>query len=172
MNCKQGTSEIIRQITDLLETIDDKAYHTQLPAFKGSTIGQHFRHIADFYTCFINGLHAGVIDYAARERDPQIETHTEYAIAVFQKIADKVAACDESRPVEVKADFSDELTESRPLVRSSVGRELMYAYDHAVHHLAIIKIGLRVAFPDIPLDEKTGVAPSTLKYWKTRGSKD
>jgi hypothetical protein len=36
-------------------------------------------------------------------------------------------------------------------------------YDHAVHHLAIIKIGIRCSFPQWIIDRDLGVSPSTLK---------
>ena len=39
----------------------------------------------------------------------------------------------------------------------------MFAYDHALHHLAIIKMGLLSAFPQIKVDENMGVSPATLK---------
>lgn len=166
MNCKQGSEYIINQMLELLETLEDENYRQPLSLFKGSTIGQHFRHISDFYTCLIKGLNTGLIDYANRERNLLIETNTEFAIQIFREIGQAVAACDDQLEVEIRAEFSDEFGVDRPLVKSSVGRELMYAYDHAVHHLAMIKMGLRVAFPEVPVGEKIGVAPSTLKHWQ------
>ncbi|MBK7410731.1 MAG: hypothetical protein IPJ40_23365 [Saprospirales bacterium] len=59
-------------------------------------------------------------------------------------------ALDENAALPVQADFIPEEEAPRPTVQSSVGRELMYAFDHAVHHLAIVKMGLRQAQPDLP----------------------
>ncbi|MDX1476670.1 MAG: hypothetical protein R3301_03155 [Saprospiraceae bacterium] len=47
---------------------------------------------------------------------------------------------------------------------SSLERELIYNIEHTIHHLAIIKIGLAIIAPDIPLPAHFGVAPSTVKY--------
>ncbi len=151
---------------ELLETIDDEAYRQPLEIFRGSTLGQHFRHISDFYACLIKGLKEGLIDYSTRERNLLIETDTQFASEVFSDISKVILDCNEALEIEVRAEFSDEFGIEQPIVKSSVGREMMYAYDHAVHHLAMIKMGLRVAFPEVKIGDKVGVAPSTLKHWK------
>jgi hypothetical protein len=66
--------------------------------------------------------------------------------------------------LKVVADFSTNKDSFRPQVDSSVGRELMYAFDHAIHHIAIIKIGIKAAFPQIQIPQEIGVAPSTIRY--------
>lgn len=166
MNCKQGTEIILTQITELLERLNDESYSQSLPIFNGSSIGQHFRHILDFYICLLNGLESGLIDYALRERDVLIETQSMTAKAAFEKIQNAICFCEETESIEVKADFSSEFNSTRPIISSSIARELMYAYDHAVHHLAMIKMGIKVSFPEVKVSEKIGVAPSTLKHWK------
>ncbi len=165
MNCKQGTDIIILQMTDLLGKIDAGTYAQPLSIFNGSSIGQHFRHIIDFYTCLLKGVEEGRVDYAKRERDVQVETQPLQAAKVLSGCAAKVAGMNEQASLEVIADFSAELNEDRPVVVSTVGRELMYAYDHAVHHLAMIKMGLRAACPELEINQAIGVAPSTLKHW-------
>jgi uncharacterized damage-inducible protein DinB len=166
MNCKQGTDIIIHQILELLESIDNQTYREPIAIFKGSTIGQHFRHILDFYNCLARGAASGLIDYALRERNLLVETDTAFAHQSFREVASAIHQFQETTKVEIKADFTADNNAVRPIVSSSLGRELMYAYDHAVHHLAMIKMGLRVAFPHIKVEENVGIAPSTLKHWK------
>ena len=138
MNCKQGTEIIISQMTDLLGKIAGETYAQPLQLFNGSSIGQHFRHIVDFYGCLSRGVADGRVDYAQRQRDPRIETEPNYAANVLREFFDKMNGMEETAMVEVVADFSSDFNESRPVVQSTVGREMMYAYDHAVHHLAMI----------------------------------
>lgn len=164
MNAKQGTYIIADQIITLLETIDDVAFQKAIPIFNGSTIGQHFRHILDFYTCLIKGLERPYVDYSFRERNPDLEKNAALARKKFEEIMTAIKPFDEDRVILIKADFHDGDHAKHPLVTSSIGRELMYAYDHAVHHLAIIKIGLQVSFPDFPVHSDLGVAPSTIRY--------
>ena len=166
MNCKQGTDLIIDQMIELLGKLHVESYSKPLSLFNGSSIGQHFRHVIDFYGCLLQGIEDGRIDYAKRERDVRVEAEPDYASDVLNAINEKVLSLSESQQLEVIADFSSELNETRPVVNSTVGRELMYAYDHAVHHLAMIKMGLKVALPTVEVGENLGVAPSTLKHWK------
>jgi hypothetical protein len=165
MNCKQGTEIIIGQLTDLLQRLGEETYSRPLALFNGSSIGQHFRHIIDFYGCLANNAEAGRLDYAHRQRDTRVETEPTYAAIMLQQFHKKLKDMDEAITVEVVADFSSDLNETRPVVTSCIGREMMYAYDHAVHHLAIIKMGLKSTVPDFQIDKNIGVAPSTVKHW-------
>lgn len=171
MNPKAGTRIITDQIQELLETLEDRTYSQPLSAFNGSSIGQHIRHIIDFYLCLIRGCEADAtnIDYDKRQRNPKIETNTAVAITTLEHIANAVQRMDAHQITTVNSSFTDSQLEGNSRIPSSVGRELMYAYDHAIHHLAIVKIGMRVHFPDIAINPNLGVAPSTLKYRKTIG---
>ncbi len=165
MDCIKGTDKITSDIIQLLGKLDNTSYKQPLEIFNGSSLGQHFRHILDFYNCLVRDEAKGLIDYASRERDPKVEVDTAVASAAFLNISAKVHQMDIEQTIQVKADFS-EIIDKKPVVQSSLGRELMFAYDHALHHLAMIKIGLQTNFPHICIDEKLGVAPSTLKFQK------
>ncbi|MBK7410730.1 MAG: hypothetical protein IPJ40_23360 [Saprospirales bacterium] len=73
MNCKEGNELMLRQIDALLALVEQDVYARPLDLFNGSTIGQHIRHILNFYEAVVSGATAGLVDYAKRERDPQIE---------------------------------------------------------------------------------------------------
>lgn len=171
MDCKQGTMLMSNQMIDLLKQLDNEVYSQPLQVFNQSSIGQHFRHIIDFYNCLLNGCSCHIIDYCNRERNPLIEKDRLTAISVIEDINTKVQHIDERKRVVLKSDFSAETDQERNTIESSLGRELMYAFDHALHHLALIKIGLQVHFPDIRVDENLGVAPSTIKYKKGQNQK-
>ena len=53
MNPKQGTVIVTDQIKELLDTIDNEMFCQPLTTFNGSSVGQHIRHIIDFYLCLI-----------------------------------------------------------------------------------------------------------------------
>ncbi|MDX1943674.1 MAG: hypothetical protein SFU99_24115 [Saprospiraceae bacterium] len=164
MNCIEGNRQIIEQIIKLLEVIDNQIYAKPLDIFKGSTLGQHFRHILDFYLCLLKGTKSGVIDYANRDRDPAIESDAQYAKTIFQRVSDSIIQLLEADMMQVYGDFSNQSYEQRPLLQSSIGRELMFAHDHAVHHLAMIKVGIDVIGVPLNIDSNVGVAPSTIKH--------
>lgn len=150
-------------MTELLDTLDNQLYAQPLDIFKGSSIGQHFRHILDFYLCLIKGIREGKVDYTNRDRNPMAETDVYFTKRAFCEIAELITQFSEGQSLQVLGDFSHQDVE-RPELLSSIGRELMYAYDHAVHHLAIIKIGIATMAPDLKVEPNLGIAPSTIKH--------
>ena len=153
---------MIDQILAILKLIKDEEYNQPLEMYNGSSVGKHFRHIFDFFNCILAQTQSE-LDYCLRPRDSQIEVNREYAQNAFKNLSVALLNLNEERDLVVHADF--ELEEGvRPTVRSTVGRELMYAYDHAVHHLAIVKIGLKSINPSINISSDLGVAASTLRH--------
>lgn len=167
MDFKQGSTQMIHQITGLLGSISKEQYSKELEIFKGSTLGQHFRHILDFYLVLLNHYKSGLVDYTLRKRDIKLESDPSYAMKTFEEVLGKVEHLDEQTPLKVKADILYCSEGERPLIPTSIGRELMYAYEHAVHHLAIIRIGIENAFPDLEIAKEVGIAPATIKYRAT-----
>jgi uncharacterized damage-inducible protein DinB len=168
MNCIEGNRHLLEQIIRLLEELDDQQYVQPLDCFHGANLGQHFRHILDFYTCLLAGSDTGFLDYTCRERSPLVESHTVFAMGRFQEVHTQLTSLSVDQPVSVQADFSSNPSDLRPQVSSSVGRELMFAYDHSIHHLAIVKMGIQLNFPDVSIPDAVGVAPSTIKHQNTR----
>jgi len=163
MNCKEGAIQLIDQIIATIQVIPKTDYARPMEVFNGSTLGKHFRHIFDFFNCLIEQCDCKSVDYAKRERDELIETQSAYAARHFELLKGRLSDLEEHKNLEVFADFllSDG---SRPSVQTTIGREIMYAYDHAVHHLAIVKIGLKALDPYLPINEQMGVAASTIKH--------
>ena len=163
MTPKEGTRFILQQLTEVLSLIPEKAYAQPLEIFNGSSIGQHFRHIYNFYEILFANWQKGIIDYAARQRETQVEKSPHAATLGLKQLITQLTDLNEDSPLQILSDFSSEQSEERQLVSSTLGRELAYAFDHTIHHLAIIKIGIKTAFPTITLPENLGVAPSTLR---------
>lgn len=105
-------------------------------------------------------MESGVVDYAARNRNHLYEHNPEIAAAAFEAFSRALPKFDLAQPIQVRAEFG---SDDRPCYDSTVGRELLFVYDHAIHHLAIIKIGLICHFPEIQVEKDLGVSPSTIK---------
>ncbi|MEO0340153.1 MAG: hypothetical protein AAF242_13180 [Bacteroidota bacterium] len=164
MNGWQGVEHITRQMVGLLDRIDPVAYAQSLDIFDGSSIGKHFRHIFDFYRCLAHGIENGAIDYSARQRNLQMESNPRVAATSFSDVINQLSTIPMEAQVKVLSDFSPEDDHNREAYISTLGRELFFIHDHAVHHLAIIKMGLKQAAPDLSIGEHFGVAPSTVKH--------
>jgi hypothetical protein len=68
---------------------------------------------------------------------------------------------DSSLALEVGYDVSkDEFI----TIATNYSRELVYNIEHAVHHMALIKIGVREAASYIDLPSDFGIAASTIRY--------
>ncbi len=163
MNCKEGAIELIDQIIHTIALIPENDYSRELDVFNGSTLGKHFRHIYDFFHCLVEQCACHKVDYAQRTRESIIENDPFFVREKFEQLKKEISPLNEDLPMDVYADFhlSDG---NRPKVASTIGRELMYAYDHAVHHLAIVKIGIQSLQANIALDKNLGVAASTIQH--------
>jgi len=165
MNLISESKAVIQQITDFLDIIDNQSFTKPLEIFSNSSIGQHFRHIHGFYDCFFKGIENGVINYDKRDRQLDIESDWCCCKDCFTTFKDQLDQIDLKKPILIEQGMTPD--PSMEGISSSVGRELMYAVDHAIHHLAIIKMGMRSHFPEIQICQDLGVAPSTLEHRKT-----
>ena len=161
-------SEISKCILDdlrcFLTTIEPVHYQASLDMLSGSTIGQHTRHIIEFFQCLVEQSEEGktpVINYAKRRRDYLIESAPDHALSVVDVLYDRLT--DLSTTKECFLD-STEHGDQSILVRSTIARELIYTIEHAIHHLAIVKIALKIISPQLILPAHFGVAPSTIRY--------
>ncbi len=151
------------QLKDLLTRIQLEDYNRKSEVISGATIGQHIRHIVEFYLLLISGSFSDTICYDQRKRSVQIENDPLFAIQTIERILSGIDTLIEENPVRLKADFTTEGT-SVLFINSSVGRELSYCLEHSIHHQAIIKAGLIAMGLKDFTDENFGLAYSTQRY--------
>ena len=157
----------VRQGIDLLEAIDDFAFTRTSPPVYTSCVGAHLRHCIDHYARFLDGHRAGLIDYDARDRDPQLETDRLVARRALLDIVNALAAVapeDVDRSVDIVIDCGPVAGADGidPRCPSTVRRELLFLVSHTVHHYALIAHILRHHAMEVPAG--FGVAPSTLRH--------
>lgn len=151
------------ELKDLLNRIQTEDYNRKTDVFSGATVGQHIRHIVEFYLLLISGSFKDTICYDKRERNLKIETDPSYAIQTIDRLIPGIDTLIENNPVKLQADFTPDGT-SEELISSSVGRELAYCLEHSIHHQAIIKAGLiAMGLKDLT-NEGFGLAYSTKRY--------
>lgn len=148
---------------DLVEVIGIEHYNTESEILSGATIGQHIRHILEFYLLLLSGSFTGSINYDKHKRDLRIETDPAFATSVIQRFLAGLDTLEEGQIIDFEADYSTMGSSGKRIV-SSVGRELAYCIEHSVHHQAIIKAGLiDLQLTDL-VDDQFGVAYSTISY--------
>ncbi len=147
-----------------LTVIEPSTFQAPLDLLSGSTIGQHTRHIIEFYNCLLEQMSSGdipVINYARRVRDHRIESSPEYALASIERICDQIREIDLNKKCYLDC---EEHGQQNLKVPSTIEREMIYNIEHTIHHLAIVKIALKATTPAIDLPEHFGVAPSTIHH--------
>ena len=163
-NIHQTATGALNDLRFYLSVIESAIYQAPLEILSGSTIGQHTRHIIEFYNCLFEQCSNDsdiIINYADRRRDHVIESQPEKALQYVNEINDKLKDLDISR--NCKLDCLEHGQEGL-IVESTIGRELIYNIEHTIHHLAIIKIALKATLPSLVLPEHFGVAPSTIRH--------
>jgi len=163
MNLTGVCQHILGQLHDLVRQLEEKHFIQPSPALGQSTIGQHLRHTLEFFLCLEKGVAHGVINYDKRAHDKLIETDRFIALSTLDRIAHFVAQLTDSRRLSLEVSY-DLASDEFLTVETNAVRELVYNIEHAVHHMALMKIGVREVAPYVTLPADFGIAASTLRH--------
>lgn len=153
---------VLGQLKLLAQNLGVDEYSQLLPLLSNNSIGKHYRHIIEFYQCLLTA--SASINYDKRERNADLENNNQLAANTLQHIMDSLQKItDIDAPLVYEADFASTGGQNVK-VTSTIGRELAYNIEHAVHHMAIIKIVVREYFGNVQIAENFGVAASTQRY--------
>ncbi|MEM1258002.1 MAG: DinB family protein [Bacteroidota bacterium] len=159
MRIFESTMDTLEQFKLILQQLPEKSYNKPCEVLSSATIGQHTRHVIELYLCLICGYEGSEVSYDKRKRDKRIENEVAFAIEKLNFVQDNL----EKPNKEVQMGY--ELNGEKSHLPSNYYREVMYNLEHAIHHHALIKIGIK-HFTDLELPESFGVAPSTMQYRK------
>lgn len=160
----RGVIEVLRHGETLLRALDDEAYTAPVAGAFNASIGGHYRHCLDHFTSLLDALDGDEVNYDLRKRDRRIETDREFALLATRRI---FRGCDSiprewlNRIIHVRTAVSY-ADDTAPAMPSTIGRELMYAVAHAIHHYALV--GVMCGMLGLKVPAGFGVAPSTLKH--------
>lgn len=158
----QAGSGVLVQLKNLAQALSPEQYSRPLDLLTGNTIGKHYRHIIEFYQCMLNA--GECINYDKRQRDAVLEVNNSTAARALHEIINRIAHIETlERTYTYEADFSAD-NPAPVSVSTTIGRELAYNIEHAVHHMAIIQMVVKHYFPDITLEADFGVAASTRRH--------
>ncbi len=147
----------IEQNIALLNQINDEVLTTHYKVLGQSTIGQHLRHIIEFYNCLLDGYTSKTINYDNRKRELAIENNT---IIAIQKLKHIVLNLDKP---DSTLNLMQPCVLGEQIITTTYYRELLHNLEHSIHHQAIIKIAL-LNNTSIILPLHFGVAPSTIEH--------
>lgn len=149
----------LRDFVAVLKNIDDQAYATAMEPVFNSSIGQHTRHIIEFYQIFIQSYATGTLCYDKRNRLTELESSTEQAIQAIEDILLWLES-----PIQNKEILLETSVLGKPnFISTQVSRELLYLLEHTTHHLASIRIGISRLNLTISVPSDLGIAYSSPK---------
>jgi hypothetical protein len=157
-------ANVLEDLRLYLSVIEPVTYQAPLDVLSGSTIGQHTRHIIEFFNCLIeqsSESESPLISYSKRRRDFLIESAPDHALQNVLQICERLHDLETEKTCWLDC---AEHGQENLLVPSTIGRELIYTIEHTIHHLAIVKIALKASTPTLALPEHFGVAPSTIRH--------
>lgn len=164
MNISEACIRILDQLATLVQEIDGRDFTKPSKVLSQSTIGQHLRHTLEFFICFEQGFECGVVNYDKRAHDRLTETDKLVALNTIRRIREFVSALQgDTKPLRLEVGFDPD-KEQYTSIETNASRELVYNIEHAVHHMAIMKIGIREVAPYISLPCDFGVAASTVRH--------
>ena len=157
----------LEEIKALLRQLTKEQYNKKLTILSGAFIGQHVRHILEFYHCLFYADENNCVDYDERKRDLQLETDKEFAANIINDIIIKLNKSTDDFPISFAANYATSEAEDTLLIKSSYYRELAYNMDHSIHHQALIKVAMKDMELDHLISNEFGFAPSTIRYLKS-----
>lgn len=163
MQLQKISVDILGQIVAVCKQLTDDDFRKPLNVLSNNSIGKHIRHIIEFYDLMMIGNETGAVNYDDRSHDKVLEENRVLAIEKLNALGIEILDFKEDQPLEMSANYNIE-EESPIAISTTLYRELQYNIEHAVHHMAIIKIALFNEFPEINIAEGFGIAYSTIKY--------
>ena len=154
---------ILDQLEDVVGQVREADFRKPSAALSNATIGQHLRHTVEFFICLEKGFEKGLVNYDKRNHDHLIESDKFLAAASLRGIRNFISTRHEDKPLKLEVAYERDC-EDWVTIETNYSRELVYNIEHAVHHMAIMKIGIREVAPYIQLPADFGIAVSTLRY--------
>jgi hypothetical protein len=159
----QSVLEALAQGESLLMEVSDEDYTRKVALAFNASIGGHYRHCLDHFRSLLDSASEGHLNYDHRVRGTLIEHDRFAALNATRELREAYERLDAgllSRTLNVTCKTSY-ATNGSQVSPSTVGREIMYAVAHAVHHYALI--GVMCGIMGLKMPAGFGVAPSTLQ---------
>lgn len=101
-----------------------------------------------------------MVNYENRKRDYQIETQKKLAIQSIQSLFATINKPNKKLLLETEYGLS---ANEPSTLETNYYRELVYNLEHAVHHMALIRVAINEV-STIQLPKEFGIASATLKF--------
>ncbi|MBC6400440.1 MAG: DinB family protein [Ekhidna sp.] len=158
-----SAKELLGQLDSIIAQCREDDFSKPLNELSNATFGQHVRHTLEFFICLYDARNERIVNYDNRKHDREIETDRKLARFVIDSIRDFLEKNREDFAIEFEANYTEDEGMDQTM-KSSFFRELAYNIEHAIHHMALMKVAVTQTLSYIELPENFGVASSTVRY--------
>lgn len=158
----EAANTILHQLSGVVEQISESDYSKPSISLN-ATIGQHLRHTLEFFICLQKGYDNGTVNYDKRVHSKVMESNKLVALHTIHELQEFINVRPDNKLLNLQIGYLPASEES-VVIPSNYLRELVYNIEHAVHHMAIMKIGIREVAGYVTLPSDFGIAVSTLRY--------
>jgi uncharacterized damage-inducible protein DinB len=163
MQIKNACLDILDQLAGVVRQMDEKDFYKPSITLSNTTVGQHLRHTIEFFICLEQGFKKGLVNYDRREHDKLIESDKFLALTALERIKEFVSNQNSDQALQLEVGYERD-SDVCLTISTNYLRELTYNIEHAVHHMAIMKIGIREVAKYVDLPGDFGIAVSTIRY--------
>lgn len=160
MHIERSLRSTLTQLQQVLSGLSNEEYGRSLSILSNASLGQHVRHIIEFFQTLHNDYESGIINYDKRKRNKALETNKELATRELSVMLGSLFKVD--KEILLVGSYSYEGS-GESAVKSTYYRELVYTLEHAVHHMALLKIGIHNS-TNLSVPSEFGVAAATVNY--------
>lgn len=160
---EQPLKATLLQLQQALSGLTRDQYAKPLEVLSNSSIGEHTRHVIEFFQALGKGYESGHVNYDKRQRNYILETDRDAAameIAFIQMNIEK-----QDKEIQLTGTYSKD-SDQEVSVNTTYYRELIYNLEHLIHHMAVIKIGIRDS-TTVSVPSEFGVASATIRHKKS-----
>lgn len=166
---KNAVKGVLEQLAAVVGQMSQSDFKKPVSTLNNATVGQHVRHTLEFFTCLLDGHISGVVNYDKRNHDKSIEQDKSQALTSLNSIITFIEKVKENYQFKLEVDYGID-TDLSSSMDTNLNRELAYNIEHAIHHMALIKIGIQAICPQVSLPANFGVANSTVKYNRSQSA--
>lgn len=149
----------LTELSEVIKQLSNEDYSSPCYELSNATVGEHTRHIIELFQCLENQYDSGQINYDLRKRDYLLQTNVSFAVTTINTVIDLLEKPNKSLMLFQTID-QESLT-----IATNYHRELLYNFEHCIHHQALIKVAL-MKIDSISVENTFGVARSTIEYRK------
>lgn len=153
---------VLTQLKNLVSNLSVGNFTQKSDLLYGASIGEHFRHIIEFYRCCLFFRKGDVVNYDLRPRDKILEKDPSAGVKAVDELLIHLQSL--SDPEKIDLNLQLECIVGTNGISTNLDRELAFCLDHCIHHQSIIKIGLKANKLEHLVDKNFGVAFSTQTY--------